>query len=416
MAFSRRDGALHCDGVPLARIADAVGTPAYVYSWSDIAGRFAALEAALDGMAHRICYAVKANSNLSILARLAGLGAGFDIVSGGELERVLRAGGQAADAVFSGVGKSTADIDFAIKCGIGSFNVESAAELERIAARAGIIGRRAAISVRVNPHVDADTHPYIATGLRENKFGVPVETARRMYRRAAEAPLLDVVGVDCHIGSQIGAVGPFEESLATLLDLVDALAAEGIALRHIDVGGGFGIRYRDEAPLDLAALCAIYRRALAKRALTLVVEPGRCLVAHAGALLTRVEYLKPAAAEGARSFAVVDAAMNDLLRPALYDAWHPVEPVADSPAARGCWDIVGPVCESGDFLALERELAIAEGDLLAIRAAGAYGFSQSSNYNTRPRAPEVLVDGDDFAVVRSRESVSELLRLESIIP
>ncbi len=412
MPFNRSDGALHCDGVPLARIAAAVGTPTYVYSWLGIRERYDAVAAAFRAVPHRICYAVKANSNLAVLARLAKIGAGFDIVSGGELERVLRAGGDAERVVFSGVGKSVADIDFGIKCGIGSFNVESASELARIEARAGILGRRAPVSVRVNPDVDAKTHPYIATGLKESKFGVPPDVARTLFRQAAHSRRLDVVGADCHIGSQIGSVGPFEEALAALLDLIDALAEDGIELRHVDIGGGFGVRYRDETPLDLDALGMAVARALGERPLQVLVEPGRMLVADAGALLTRVEYLKPAPTPGQRSFAVVDAAMNDLIRPALYQAWHAVEPVADGGGEPGMWDIVGPVCETGDFLAKDRRLALAEGDLLAVRGAGAYGFVQSSNYNSRPRAAEVLVDGDDFAVVRPRETVSEMLRSE----
>ena len=413
MGYARRDGELCADGVPLRRIASAVGTPAYVYSWPSVRERYRRLEAALDGIDLRICYAVKANSNLAVLARLAKLGAGFDIVSGGELERVLRAGGDAGKVVFSGVGKSTEDIDFGIKCGIDAFNVESASELARIESRARLLGREARVSVRVNPDVDANTHSYIATGLKENKFGVPAGQALQLYRHAFSSAHLAIAGIDCHIGSQIADVEPFGEALNALLQLVAALGRDGIALDHVDIGGGFGITYEDESALDLDALGDALRVGLGRRPLQLRVEPGRYLVAEAGVLLTRVEYLKPAPMPGYRDFAVVDAAMNDLIRPALYQAWHAVEPVVDSGKRPRRWDIVGPVCESGDFLALDRELPLGEGDLLAIRTAGAYGFSQSSNYNSRPRAPEVLVDGDRFEVIRRRETVGDLLRLES---
>lgn len=415
MGYARRDGELCADGVPLGRIAAAVGTPAYVYSWPSVREQYRRLEAALAGIDYRICYAVKANSNLAILARLAKLGAGFDIVSGGELERVLRAGGDPKRVVFSGVGKSTADIDFGIKCGIDAFNVESASELARLETRTRLLGRKARVSVRVNPDVDANTHPYIATGLKENKFGVPPAQALELYRRAWASPDLTVAGIDCHIGSQIADVEPFEVALTALLDLVDALDRDGIVLDHIDIGGGFGITYEAEPALDLDTLGDVLRVGLGRRPLQLRVEPGRCLVAEAGILLTRVEYLKPAPMPGYRDFAVVDAAMNDLIRPALYQAWHDVEPVAETGGGPRRWDIVGPICETGDFLALDRELALNEGDLLAIRTAGAYGFAQSSNYNTRPRAAEVLVDGEHFAVVRRRETISDVLRLERLV-
>ncbi|MCE2424466.1 MAG: diaminopimelate decarboxylase [Pseudomonadales bacterium] len=416
MPYARSGGELHVDGVPLARIADAVGTPAYVYSWPSVRDRYAELDTALDGTGQRICYSVKANGNLALLARLAKLGAGFDIVSGGELERVLRAGGDPSRVVFSGVGKSVEDIDFGIKCGIDAFNVESASELDRIESRARVIGRKARVSIRVNPDVDAHTHPYIATGLKENKFGVPADLAVELYRRAAASADLYVVGIACHIGSQIAQVEPFREALCGLLGLVDALGKFGIAVEHLDIGGGFGIVYEDETPLDLDALGQVLRATLGRRPAKLYVEPGRLLVAEAGILLTRVEYLKPAPAPGYRNFAVVDAAMNDLIRPALYGAWHAVDAVAPGGAPSKHWDVVGPVCETGDFLALDRELAVAEGDLLAIREAGAYGFSQGSNYNTRPRPPEVIVDEDGFTVARKRETVADLLRLEITTP
>ena len=415
MSFARSGGELHVDGVALARIAAAVGTPAYVYSWPDIRRRYRQVGEALAGVRHRICYAVKANSNLSVLARLASLGSGFDIVSGGELERVLRAGGEPGRVVFSGVGKSAAEIGFAIKCGIDCFNVESVAELDRIIEQAQLLGLPARVGVRVNPDVDANTHPYIATGLKDSKFGVPPALARELYRRAAASPVLDVVGVACHIGSQIADVHPFRAALAELLELFDALEDDGLTLRHLDIGGGFGVSYRDETPFDLAALGKSLAAALAGRDVELLLEPGRFLVADAGVLLTRVEYLKLAPAPGYRNFAIVDAAMNDLIRPALYQAWHDVEAVAQTGAQAQRWNIVGPVCESGDFLALDRVLAIEEGDLLAIKCAGAYGFAQSSNYNSRPRAAEVLVNDDGFAIARKRETVADLMHLEALV-
>ena len=415
MPFAFRNGALCANNVPLADIASAVGTPVYVYSWPDIRAAQQRLARALGDIDHGICYAVKANANLSVLARLAALGSGFDIVSGGELERVLRAGGDPAKVVFSGVGKSAAEIDFAIKCGVDAINVESAAEMERIAARADLLGRSARIAIRVNPNVDPDTHPYIATGMTQSKFGVPPDQALALYRQAASAKALTVVGIACHIGSQINRVAPFHEALTALVALVDEVEAQGVRLQHIDLGGGFGVRYRDEEPLDIEALATALRREMAGRGLKLLLEPGRYLVAEAGVLLTRVEYLKPAPTPAHRSHAVVDAAMNDLLRPALYQAWHDVQPVAQTNAVARRWNVVGPVCESGDFLALNRELAVEEGALLAIRGVGAYGFAQSSNYNSRPRAAEVLVDEDGFAVARRRETPNDMLRLESIV-
>lgn len=416
MPFTRSCGRLLVDGVPLRDIAEAVGTPTYVYSWPAVRQRCQRLAAALDGIEHRICYAVKANANLSIVSRLARLGVGFDVVSGGELERVLRAGGSAADVVFSGVGKSEMDIDFAIKCGIGTFNVESASELRRIEARAALLGRAAPVSIRVNPDVDANTHPYIATGLKGSKFGVPASQALQLYRQAKGSAALEIVGIDCHIGSQVAETAPFEQALAALLQVSEALADEGIALRHIDIGGGFGIAYGSgEAALDLDALGSALRRQLGGRTQTLLVEPGRFLVAEAGVLLTRVEYLKPAPTPGEPGFAVVDAAMNDLLRPALYRAWHPIDEVEAADVEAACWDVVGPVCESGDFLGRRRTLAVAEGALLAIGCAGAYGFVQSSNYNGRARAAEVIVDECGFAVARKRETVGDSWRLEAIV-
>ncbi len=409
--LSREAGELCIDGLRLCDIAAEFGTPAYIYSWPAIEARYREMEAALAVVRGQIRYAVKANGSLAILSRLARLGAGFDIVSGGELERVMRSGGSPAKVVFSGVGKSTVEIDFAIKAGIECFNVESASELTRIEARARLLGRRAPVSVRVNPDVDAGTHPYIATGLKHSKFGVPASVALDLYARAAESDALSVVGIDCHIGSQITAAAPFAMALERLLELAASLAGQGINVRHVDIGGGFGVCYQDEEPFDLEGLAAILASQLANTDLAVLVEPGRSLVADAGILLTRIEYLKPA---GERQFAVVDAAMNDLIRPALYGAWHGVEKVGDSAGQRALWDIVGPVCESGDFLAHERDLELAEGDLLAIRSAGAYGFSQSSNYNTRPRPPEILVEDGQTLLVRRRESTADLFRLECL--
>ena len=413
-ALSYRAGVAHVEDVPLSAIAQRCGTPTYVYSRAHFTSQYAALDTALNPLPHRICYAVKANSNLGVLSLFASLGAGFDIVSGGELERVIRAGGDPGKVIFSGVGKSGGEIDFALKLDIGAFNVESASELERIETHAQRLARRARVSVRVNPDIDAGTHPYISTGLKTNKFGVPREEALSMYRRASNSKWLDVIGIDCHIGSQIATPGPLVEALQSLLNLVDTLAAEGIRIEHVDLGGGLGVTYRDEPAFDVSAYATQLKRLLRGRELTVTVEPGRFLVANGGILLTRVEYLKPARERDARSFAIVDAAMNDLIRPTLYQAWHRisvVEPPADGEHAH--WDIVGPVCESGDFLAHDRELTLAEGSLLAIHGAGAYGFVQSSNYNSRNRAAEVLVDEADFSVVRRRETIADQLSAET---
>lgn len=406
--------ALQVEDVSLSEIAEQVGTPAYVYSRAHFEARYRAVVAALQPLDVEICYAVKANSNLGVLGCFAALGAGFDIVSGGELHRVLSAGGDPSRVVFSGVGKSIEEIDFALKLGIGCFNVESEPELHRIAERATLLGRTAPVSLRVNPDVDAGTHPYISTGLKRNKFGVPIDTARELYRQAHAHPALSVRGIDCHIGSQIGTPAPLMAALASLLALVDQLAAEGIALSHLDLGGGLGVSYHDEPEFDIAEYGRLLNAALAGRDLRLVLEPGRYLVANGGILLTRVRYLKPGANDDAPSFAIVDAAMNDLIRPALYQAWHGISRVTPPgpQAIHRTWQVVGPVCETGDFLGHDRELALAEGDLLAIHSAGAYGMVQSSNYNTRSRAAEVLVDGMDFRVVRRRETVRDQLRLE----
>ncbi len=415
-SFHRRDGALVCEGVALADIANEFGTPTYVYSRSALLDAFGAYAHALAGRSALVCYAVKAASNLAILNQLARAGSGFDIVSGGELRRVLAAGGAADRTVFSGVGKTEDEIDAALRAGILCFNVESVPELltiERVAAR---VGRRAPVSVRVNPDVDPRTHAYISTGLKSNKFGVAYSDTLQVYRRAAASPHLAVVGIDCHIGSQITEIGPFVDAAERVLDLVDALQAEGIALRHLDFGGGLGIRYADEQPPAIGALikallgCVDARGHAGKE---ILVEPGRSIVGAAAVLLTRVLLLK---CGQTRSFAVVDAAMNDLMRPALYGAWMDVQAVAESGAHADLYDVVGPVCESGDWLARERRLAIGAGDLLAIMDAGAYGMSMASNYNTRPRPAEVMVDGARAVCVRRRETVDELFAGESVLP
>ena len=414
--IGRRDGVLHVEGVDARALAEAHGTPLYAYSRRAIEGAFAEFGRALDAVDHLVCYAVKANSNLGVLDVLARLGAGFDIVSVGELERVLAVGGDPAKTVFSGVGKRVDEIERALELGIRCFNVESASELDRLAGIAAAHGVRAPVSLRVNPNVDANTHPYISTGLRENKFGIAHERAVDVYRRAASHASLAVEGIDCHIGSQLTGVGPYRDAVSRLAALVDELAREGIGLSHIDVGGGQGIRYGDETPLDIDAWARTVIEAVGDRGLQIVCEPGRYVVGPAGVLLTRVEYLKR---DGERGFAVVDAAMNDLLRPALYSAWQPIERVAGPAgegAERGTWDVVGPVCESADFLGKERDLALFEGDLLAVLASGAYASSMSSNYNTRPRVAEVMVDGERVHVVAERETVRDILARERRLP
>ena len=409
--FSRRHGILFCEDAPLDAIAKTHGTPTYVYSKAALSQAFAAYDTAFAAHDHLICYAVKANPNLAILNLFARLGAGFDIVSGGELARVLAAGGDAGKVVFSGVGKTTAEMRSALEAGILCFNVESESELVRLDAVAGELGKRAPVSFRVNPDVDAKTHPYIATGLKTNKFGVAYADAPRLYARAAGLDNLDIVGVDCHIGSQLTETAPFVEALDKVLDLIDRLQAQGIVLHHLDLGGGLGVRYRDETPPPVQDYAAVLLAHLRDRPLKLILEPGRSLVANAGLLLARVEYLKHGEA---KDFAIVDAAMNDLMRPALYDAWHEVEPVLAREGVRRAYEIVGPVCESGDFLAHDRRLAVQEGDLLALLSAGAYGMSMSSNYNSRPRACEVLVDGAQTHLVRARETLADLFEAERV--
>ena len=411
--FSYRNGELHAEEVPLARIGAQFGTPCYVYSRAALTRAWRDFDAAFAGRDHLLCYAVKANPNLGVLDVFARLGSGFDIVSGGELARVIAAGGDPRKVVFSGVGKTAAEMRQALAAGILCFNVESAPELELLNRVAGEMGVTAPVSLRVNPDVDAKTHPYIATGLKENKFGVAYTDALATYRRARELPHLRIAGVDCHIGSQLTEVAPFIAALERVLALVDALAREGIAISHIDLGGGLGIRYQDETPPAVADYAQALLKVLAERPQQLLFEPGRLLTGNAGVLLSTVLYLKPGAD---KNFAIVDAAMNDLMRPALYAAWHDVLPLRETAAGGQSYDIVGPVCESGDFLARDRQLSVNPGDLIAIASAGAYGMSMSSNYNTRPRAAEVMIDGNRTHLIRDRETVAMLLANEHRLP
>jgi diaminopimelate decarboxylase len=411
--FAYRDGMLHAEEVPLPQIAAAHGTPCYVYSRAALLSRFEEFRQALCGRDALVCYAVKANSNLAILNLFARTGAGFDIVSGGELARVIAAGGDPAKVVFSGVGKTKEEMRQALAAGIFCFNVESPAELERLNAIAGQAGKRASIALRVNPDVDPKTHPYISTGLRSNKFGVAYTDALALYRRARALPHVDIAGIACHIGSQLLDPAPAAEAAGKILALADQLAAEGIILRHLDLGGGIGIRYRDETPLSVAGYLAPVLAKLAGRKEKILFEPGRALVGNAGLLLTRIEHLKHGEE---KNFAIVDAAMNDLMRPALYDAWHDILPVRQGAGATTEYEIVGPVCESGDFLGHARALAVAEGDLLSVMSAGAYGMAMSSNYNTRPRAAEVIVDGSQVHLVRERERLEQLFTGEHVLP
>ena len=412
-AFNYRDGELFAEGVALSAIAQRFGTPTYVYSRAHIEAQYRSFTDALDGVPHLVCYAVKANSNLGVLNVLARLGAGFDIVSRGELERVLAAGGKADKIVFSGVGKTREDMRRALEVGVHCFNIESTDELERLQVVAAEMGVRAPISLRVNPDVDAGTHPYISTGLKENKFGIAIADAEDVYIRAAQLPNLEVLGVDCHIGSQLTTLPPFLDALDRLLALIDRLGECGIYLQHIDLGGGVGVRYRDEEPPLISDYIQAVRERIEGRDLTLMFEPGRYIVANAGVLLTQVEYLKHTEN---KDFAIVDAAMNDLIRPALYQAWMDVTAVTPRASEARTYDIVGPICETGDFLAKDRQLALEEGDLLAVHSAGAYGFVMSSNYNTRGRTAEVLVDGDQAFEVRRRETVAQLYAGESLLP
>jgi diaminopimelate decarboxylase len=409
--FNYQQDHLCVEDVPLSDIAKQVGTPCYVYSRAALTDGYRQFAEAFKSREHLICYAVKANSSLAILNLFAKLGAGFDIVSGGELQRVLAAGGSANKVVFSGVGKSEAEMRAALEAGILCFNVESAPELERLNAVAGAMGKIAPISLRVNPDVDAKTHPYISTGLKQNKFGVAYTEAIAIYRKAAGMAHIKITGMDCHIGSQLTETSPFIAAAEKVLTLVDKLAEEGIVLEHLDLGGGLGIRYDDETPPSIAEYAKALLTALHGRSEKLIVEPGRVLVGNAGVLLTRIEYLKHGEE---KNFAIVDAAMNDLMRPALYDAYHVILPVQKKSVSSIVYDVVGPICETGDFIGRGREMPVEQGDVLAVMSAGAYGMSMSSNYNTRPRAVEVMVDRAQIHVIREREEVSQLFASEKI--
>lgn len=409
-AFTQQNGELHAEDIAISQLAAEYGTPLYVYSRASIERAWQQFDQSLSSWDHQVCYAVKANSNLAVLGVLAELGSGFDIVSVGELERVLKAGGDPAKIVFSGVGKKAQEMARALEVGIHSFNVESAAELERLNEVAASLGKVAQISLRINPDVDAQTHPYISTGLKENKFGIGHEVAQSVYRRAAELPNLNVIGMDCHIGSQLTEIAPYIDAAKRLLSLIDALAEDGIIIKELDLGGGQGIRYKDETPMDLKAWQATLAPLLEGRGLKIIVEPGRAIVGNAGVMVTEVQYLKE---NGDRHFAIVDGAMNDLLRPALYSAWQEITEVKPSDQAKLVMDVVGPVCESADFLGKQRELAVQAGDLLAVHSAGAYCAAMSSNYNSRPLTAEVMVDGNKHQLVRRRQSEQELFALES---
>jgi diaminopimelate decarboxylase len=410
-----RQGEFAVEGVALDAIAQRFGTPCYVYSKAALVDAFTRYRRAFGAYDHCILYAVKANPNLAILELFSRLGSGFDIVSGGELARVLAAGADPARIVFSGVGKRRAEIEQALAARIHCFNVESEAELERLSQLASGLDLAAGVSLRVNPDVDARTHPYISTGLRQDKFGIPHEHALALYRKASRLPGLRIMGIDCHIGSQLTTAAPFAQALERVLALADALRSEGIAIEHLDVGGGLGIRYRPEDdPPSIEQYVQALTARLGERRLRLMVEPGRSMVGNAGLLLTRVEYVKETPE---RCFVVVDAAMNDLIRPALYDAWHEIRPLSRrSPETARLCQVVGPVCESGDFIGRDRMLSVGADDLVAVLSAGAYGMSMSSNYNSRPRAAEVIVDGDRVHLVRARESIAELYARESFLP
>lgn len=410
--FHRKEGSLYCENLPLSALAAEYGTPLYVYSQAALDSALARWHSAFAGINPLICYAVKANGNLSILRHFAAAGCGFDIVSGGELARVLAAGGDAAKTVFSGVGKSAEEIRYALQAGIYCFNAESLPELERINEISGSLNMRAPVSLRINPDVDAKTHPYISTGLKSNKFGIAYAQAREAYLRAAEMPHLEIIGADCHIGSQLIDLSPLSDACARMVALLGDLAKDGITLKHLDLGGGVGIRYQNEDEPDLAGYAAEIARMTAGLNLKILLEPGRSLAGNAGVLLTRVEYVKHGEE---KNFVVVDAAMNDLMRPALYQAYHAIEPAEDKDFAETTADVVGPVCETGDFLGKERCLKTAAGEILVIRSAGAYGMAMAGNYNSRPRAAEVLVCDDTARLIRAREKTEDLWRGE-ILP
>lgn len=411
--FNYSQNRLFAENIDCTDIAKQYGTPCFVYSRATIERHFSAFTDAMKSHPHLICYAVKANSNIAVLNVLAKMGSGFDIVSGGELSRVIKAGGDASKVVFSGVGKTVEEIKLGLDLGIKCFNVESEAELHRIAEVASAEGKIAPISIRVNPNVDAGTHPYISTGLKENKFGIELEQALPLFEWAHQQPSLSVQGVDCHIGSQLTEISPFLDALDALIALIDRLAEKGITLSHLDLGGGLGVPYNGEEPPHPSEYAAALMEKLARfPQLTIIFEPGRAIMANAGIMLTKVEYLKQNAE---KNFCIVDAAMNDLIRPALYSAWQRIEPVVQSNDESKVYDVVGPICETGDFLGKERELNVKAGDLLAVRSAGAYGFTMSSNYNSRPRAAEVMVDGDATHLIRQRETVESLWAGEQII-
>lgn len=412
-SFAYQNGELFAEDIPLSAIAAQYGTPCYVYSRHDIEHNWQAYDQALAGQKHLICYAVKANSNIAVINLMARLGSGFDIVSAGELERVIRAGGDPAKVVFAGVAKRADEMRRALEVGIRCFNVESEQELHRLNQVAGEMNCQAPISIRVNPDVDAETHPYISTGLKQNKFGIAIEQAQAVYQHAASMPNIRIIGAGCHIGSQLTSMAPFVDALRRLLELIDQLEADGIAISQIDIGGGLGIRYQQETPPSAQQYADAILPLLAGRRQTLLVEPGRSITGNAGVLITRVEYLK---SSSLKSFAIIDAAMNDLIRPSLYSAWQDIQPVRQGNGKPEIYDIVGPVCETGDFLGRDRALAIKPGDLLAVHAAGAYGFTMSSTYNSRPRIAEIMVDGDQSYLIRRRENIDELMTGECLLP
>jgi len=411
--FEFKNNQLFAEQVNLSELSQKHGTPAYVYSRATFERHWNAFNQAFGNHPHLVCYAVKANSNLAILNVLANLGSGFDIVSIGELERVLKAGGEASKIVFSGVGKKPDEIRRALEVGIRCFNVESQGELQVINALAGEVGKIAPISIRVNPNVDAKTHPYISTGLKENKFGIAHEQALSVYQQAQAMPNIAVHGIDCHIGSQLTEIAPFVEALKRVLELVDQLQANGIELKHLDLGGGLGIRYQDETPPQPAEQIAALLAGLGDRKLEILIEPGRAIAGNAGVLLTEVLYLKHSEE---KNFAIIDAAMNDLMRPALYGAWQEIVALQPRDGEQKIYDLVGPVCETGDFLGKNRQLNLQAGDVLAVKSAGAYGFTMSSNYNTRPRAIEIMVDGEQVRVIRQRETLEQLWQGEQMLP
>jgi len=414
MSFSRIHGVLHAEQCSLDQLAQQYGTPLYVYSKATFEKHYLDMDQAFSFIDHQICFAVKSNSNLAVLNVLVKLGSGFDIVTGGELARVLAAGGDATKIVFSGLGKQEADIQKALEVGIACFNVESHAELDRIQKVAAGLGKKAPISLRVNPDVDAKTHPYISTGLKENKFGIPSDSVFETYQYAASLPNLDVIGIDCHIGSQLTETQPFVDALDRVIMMIAKLKELGIQLKHIDIGGGLGVTYKDETPPSVAEYANAMRPALEKLGLKVYMEPGRSISANAGVLVTKVDLLKPT---NHRNFAIIDAAMNDLIRPSLYQAWMDIQAVVSRTDIEAkTWDIVGAICETGDFLGKERELAIQENDNLAVLGAGAYGFVMSSNYNSRGRAAEVMVDADQSYVIRKRETIESLWENESLLP